>query len=55
MGGATATVLDSVIYTEGIKNVTAGCNPMDLHRGSLYHAVEFLHTKAVTSTTAEIA
>jgi chaperonin GroEL len=32
-GTTTATVLAHAIYREGIKNVTAGANPMDLKRG----------------------
>src|SRR3990170_1733403 len=32
-GTTTATVLAEAIYTEGLKNVTAGANPMDLKRG----------------------
>jgi chaperonin GroEL len=32
-GTTTATVLAQTIYREGIKNVTAGANPMDLKRG----------------------
>ena len=32
-GTTTATVLAQAIYTEGLKNVTAGANPMDLKRG----------------------
>src|SRR5437867_10065474 len=31
--GTTATVLAQAIYREGIKNVTAGANPMDLKKG----------------------
>jgi chaperonin GroEL len=38
-GTTTATVLAQAIYAEGIKNVTAGANPMDLKRG-IDHAVE---------------
>jgi chaperonin GroEL len=58
-GTTTATVLASAIYAEGVKNVAAGCNPMDLRRGSqaaVDRVVEFLsaHTKTIT-TTAEIA
>ncbi|EPQ56928.1 GroEL equatorial domain-like protein [Gloeophyllum trabeum ATCC 11539] len=33
-GTMTATVLACAIYSEGVKNVAAGCNPMDLRRGS---------------------
>ena len=32
-GTTTATVLAEAIYTEGLRNVTAGANPMDLKRG----------------------
>ncbi|KAI0942203.1 chaperonin [Taiwanofungus camphoratus] len=58
-GTTTATVLARSIYAEGVKNVAAGCNPMDLRRGSqaaVDRVVEFLasHTKTIT-TTAEIA
>jgi len=32
-GTTTATVLAEAIYTEGLRNVTAGANPMDVKRG----------------------
>ncbi|MFQ5895783.1 MAG: chaperonin GroEL [Nitrospinota bacterium] len=32
-GTTTATVLAQAIFREGLKNVTAGCNPMELKRG----------------------
>lgn len=32
-GTTTATVLAQAIFSEGLKNVTAGANPMDLKRG----------------------
>src|SRR5512136_2678186 len=32
-GKHTETVLDQAIYREGIKNVNAGANPMDIKRG----------------------
>src|SRR5213083_911674 len=38
-GTTTATILAQAIYREGIKNVAAGANPMDLKRG-IDHAVE---------------
>ncbi|QSR87844.1 chaperonin GroEL [Methylacidiphilum caldifontis] len=40
-GTTTATVLAESIYKEGLKNVTAGANPMDLKRGidKAVHAV----------------
>ncbi|KAF8545889.1 chaperonin Cpn60/TCP-1 [Imleria badia] len=58
-GTTTATVLARAIYAEGVKNVTVGCHPMDLCRGSqatVDRVVEFLsvNTKKVT-TTAEVA
>ncbi len=40
-GTTTATVLAQAIVTEGLKNVTAGANPMDLKRG-IDRAVEAL-------------
>jgi chaperonin GroEL len=44
-GTTTATVLAQAIYREGLKNVTAGANPMDLKRGidtAISKVVEFL-------------
>jgi len=32
-GTTTATVLAQAVYREGVKNITAGANPMDLKRG----------------------
>ncbi|KAJ2184362.1 chaperonin, partial [Coemansia sp. RSA 530] len=32
-GTTTATVLARAIFSEGVKNVAAGCNPQDLRRG----------------------
>src|SRR5690606_8824368 len=32
-GTTTATVLTQAIFTQGLKNVAAGANPMDLKRG----------------------
>ena len=46
-GTTTATVLAQAIYREGLKNVTAGANPMDLKRGidiAVSKVVEFLKT-----------
>ena len=45
-GTTTATILTQAIVTEGLKNVTAGANPMDLKRGI---------DKAVKSVTDFIA
>ena len=44
-GTTTATVLAQSIYREGLKNVTAGANPMDLKRGidiAVGKVIEFL-------------
>lgn len=44
-GTTTATVLAQAIYREGLKNVTAGANPMDLKRGidlAVSKVIEFL-------------
>jgi len=54
-GTTTATVLAEAIYREGLKNVTAGANPMALKRGidaAVVKVVENLHkqSKAVKST-----
>jgi len=48
-GTTTATVLAQSIYREGIKNVTAGANPMELKRGidlATKTAVSFIETLA---------
>jgi chaperonin GroEL len=52
-GTTTATVLAQAIYREGLKNVTAGANPMELKRG-IDRAVESIvdELKAVSVTTA---
>ena len=44
-GTTTATVLAEAIYSEGLRNVTAGANPMEIKRG-----IE----KAVKEITAEL-
>ncbi len=44
-GTTTATVLAQAIYREGLKNVTAGANPMDLKRGidlAVVKVIEYL-------------
>ena len=44
-GTTTATVLAQAIYREGLKNVTAGANPMDLKRGidlAVVKVIDFL-------------
>ena len=46
-GTTTATVLAQAIYREGLKNVTAGANPMDLKRGvdaAVKKVVEYLQS-----------
>ncbi|GBC79691.1 60 kDa chaperonin [bacterium HR09] len=45
-GTTTATVLAQAIYREGVKNVTAGANPMDLKRG-----IDLAVKKAVEAIT----
>src|SRR6187549_908752 len=51
-GTTTATVLAQAIYREGLKNVTAGANPMELKRGidrAVEAIVEQLKTLSVPS------
>ncbi len=51
-GTTTATVLAQAIYREGLKNVTAGANPMELKRGiekAVEAVVEQLKTVSVPS------
>lgn len=48
-GTTTATILTQAIVREGLKNVTAGANPMDLKRGidkAVEKVVEFIKKKA---------
>ncbi|KAG8945325.1 chaperonin [Tulasnella sp. 424] len=55
-GTTTATVLTRAIFAEGVKNVAAGCNPMDLRRGSqkaVEHVIAFLEAKKRVITTSE--
>lgn len=48
-GTTTATVLAQAIYREGLKNVTAGANPMDLKRGIDLAVIKVVeHLKSVT-------
>ena len=53
-GTTTATVLAEVIFREGVKNVTAGSNPMDLKRG-IDRAVEVAieEIKSLSRPTAD--
>src|ERR1700737_1316420 len=51
-GTTTATVLAQAIFREGLKNVTAGANPMELKRGidrAVEAVVEQLKTLSVPS------
>ena len=41
-GTTTATVLAQAIYREGLKNVTAGANPMDLKRGIDFAVIKII-------------
>ncbi|CAO1635795.1 unnamed protein product [Sympodiomycopsis kandeliae] len=55
-GTTTATVLARAIFAEGVKNVAAGCNPMDLRRGTQAAAeavVAFLEANKKAVTTSE--
>ncbi|GAA5943008.1 hypothetical protein JCM1841_004109 [Sporobolomyces salmonicolor] len=55
-GTTTATVLARAIYSEGVKNVAAGCNPMDLRRGSqaaVEAVLKFLEANKRDITTSE--
>ena len=59
-GTTTATVLAQMIFDEGMRNVTAGANPMDLKRGiedAVKTVVENLKkmSKTVTDNRKEIA
>lgn len=58
-GTTTATVLAKAIYAEGVKNVAAGCNPMDLRRGvqkAVEEVIKVLEAnKKVVTTSEEIA
>src|SRR5713226_607767 len=52
-GTTTATVLAQAIFREGLKNVTAGANPMELKRG-IDRAVEAVveHLKTISTPSA---
>lgn len=58
-GTTTATVLARAIFAEGVKNVAAGCNPMDLRRGvqaAVDAVIDFLKANSrVITTSSEIA
>ncbi|CAJ0765649.1 455_t:CDS:2, partial [Entrophospora sp. SA101] len=55
-GTTTATVLTHAIFVEGVKNVAAGCNPMDLRRGvqmAVDAIVKYLRENSRVITTSE--
>lgn len=55
-GTTSATVLGRSIFTESVKNVAAGCNPMDLRRGTqaaVDHVVKFLQVNKKEITTSD--
>jgi chaperonin GroEL len=55
-GTTSATVLGRSIFTESVKNVAAGCNPMDLRRGTqaaVEAVVNFLQKNKKEITTSE--
>ncbi|KAI9653868.1 MAG: chaperonin [Bathelium mastoideum] len=55
-GTTTATVLARAIFSETVKNVAAGCNPMDLRRGTqaaIEAVVEYLQKNKRDLTTSE--
>ncbi|KAK7536531.1 chaperonin Cpn60/TCP-1 family [Phyllosticta citricarpa] len=55
-GTTTATVLARAIFSETVKNVAAGCNPMDLRRGiqaAVEAVVEYLRENKRDITTSE--
>lgn len=58
-GTTSATVLARAIFSETVKNVAAGCNPMDLRRGTqkaVEHVIAFLEkNKQVITTSDQIA
>lgn len=55
-GTTSATILGRSIFTESVKNVAAGCNPMDLRRGSqaaVDAVVAYLQQNKKDITTSE--
>ena len=52
-GTTTATVLAQAIYREGLKNVTAGANPMDLKRGIDIATAKIVQQLKTTSKIVE--
>lgn len=53
-GTTTATVLAEAIYREGLKNVTAGANPMELKRG-IDKAVEVIVNELKTKLSKDVS
>lgn len=58
-GTTTATVLTRAIFMEGLKNVAAGVNPVEMRKGvqmAVDRVVQFLQDNAkAISSSAEIA
>jgi chaperonin GroEL len=58
-GTTTATVLTRAIFAEGLKNVAAGVNPMDLRKGvflAVDEVVKHLNAnRRLITTSAEVA
>lgn len=55
-GTTTATILGRSIFTESLKNIAAGCNPMDLRKGTIdavEAVVKFLKENKKEITTSE--
>lgn len=55
-GTTSATILGRSIFTESVKNVAAGCNPMDLRRGTqaaVEAVVNYLQQNKKEITTSE--
>jgi chaperonin GroEL len=54
-GTTTATVLAEAIYSEGLRNVTAGANPTSLQRGILKASEAIVHKLREISTPVTLA
>ncbi|PVU99830.1 hypothetical protein BB560_005436, partial [Smittium megazygosporum] len=55
-GTTTATILARAIFAEGVKNVAAGCNPLDLRKGvqeAVQKVIAFLESHARPITNSE--
>src|SRR5687768_5596260 len=56
-GTTTATVLAQAIFREGVKNVTAGANPMDIKKGielAVKAAVEYIESMKIDIRSEDI-